>query len=242
MNTLKEIFISALPGALVALLTLCLTWLVGQSLTFSWNLRQKRKEFELSALNQLYTLYGEFFSIWKLWNSFKKSNDLSNHSKTAIPKEVYWQLYERTLAMEGGVESILVKLTAERTLSQSSIENLGKFRQAFQILRETIRDDQPLEWSASHHPEYLAFKQLNTYVASMLSSSKYYKRPYPKQAYNALKTITANKWEGCMVDLPSETIEKIRMSHSKGLDCWQIGKEVNLTGAYVRQLIRKYES
>ena len=84
--------LSALSGAIV----LDLTWLVGQKLTYQWNIRQKRGEFQLSALQQFYAAYGECFAVWKLWN--RRNPDLTN------AEERSWELHRRAAAAEAAVE------------------------------------------------------------------------------------------------------------------------------------------
>ncbi len=48
----------------VTLIGLGVGWLVGQRLTYQWNLRQKQREMDLAAAQDLQQLYGEFFAIW----------------------------------------------------------------------------------------------------------------------------------------------------------------------------------
>src|SRR6187549_1507298 len=52
----------------VALVALGAGWLVGQRLTYQWNLRQKRRESDLATAQDLQRLYGDFFAVWKQWN------------------------------------------------------------------------------------------------------------------------------------------------------------------------------
>ena len=53
----------------VTLIGLGVGWLVGQRLTYQWNLRQKRRESDLATAQDLQRLYGDFFAVWKSWNS-----------------------------------------------------------------------------------------------------------------------------------------------------------------------------
>jgi hypothetical protein len=61
--------IKALLSLAAGIVALLLTWLVGQRLTYWWNVRQKRRELQLSALQQFYTAYGEFFAVWEAMES-----------------------------------------------------------------------------------------------------------------------------------------------------------------------------
>ena len=54
------------------IILLALTWFVGQRIAFQWNIRQKRRELQLTSLQQFYIAYGEFFAVWKLWNRLNR--------------------------------------------------------------------------------------------------------------------------------------------------------------------------
>lgn len=192
-----ELLKAALTGG-IALLTLILGWFVGQRLTHQWAIRQKRRESELSAANEFYRLYGEFFAVWKIWNC---SRDEGRRSSSLAASR--WDILNRAAAAEAGIEAILVKLASERVLSDLEINDLGRFRQAYQSLRETIRDDEPVKWSSSEHPEYATFKRLACRVANMLFSGDQREPPTAEQAHEALRRITSNRWEGDWVDQAS---------------------------------------
>lgn len=66
----QQELLKALLNVIVAIITLGFGWLVGQRLTVYWAIRQKRRELELSAVNEFYKLYGEFFAVWKLWSYY----------------------------------------------------------------------------------------------------------------------------------------------------------------------------
>ncbi len=171
----------------VAVITLILGWFVGQRLTMRWNLRQKQRESDLNTANDFHRLYGEFFAIWKLWNY-----SLETKQDEAITRS---GLLVRASAAEGGIESLLVRLSASRELSPDDVRALACFRQGYQNLREAIRDNSKLGWGSSSHPEYLAFKRLATYVALLIASDA---SPVPETAKNRAETlisITSNKWE-----------------------------------------------
>jgi hypothetical protein len=174
----------------MALIVLALGWFIGNRLAVHWAIRQRRRELELAAANQFYQLYGEFFALWKLWNYFRYE-----HGNEPLPETTRWDLLARASAAEGGVEAILVKLASERQLGEEDIATLGRFRQAYQTLREAIRDLQPVDWWYQDHPEYAAFKRLATQVASMLCTSDKQRAPTVAQASQALKRITSNEWE-----------------------------------------------
>ncbi len=172
----------------VAVIAILLGGLVGQGLTMRWNLRQKRREFDLSAANEFHRLYGEFFAVWKLWNySLNAAEDCTITSS---------ELLIRASAAEGGIESLLVRLSANRELSLDDVRVLACFRQGYQNLREAIRDNRTLDWGSSSHPEYLAFKRLATYVALLIVSAASPTSETARIRAEALIEITSNKWEG----------------------------------------------
>ena len=144
LETLLTEGLKAVPNLLVALITLGLGWLVGQRLTLGWNLRQKRRELDLSNAKEFQALYGEFFAVWKLWNYYTR--DIGDKS---LPGASRWELLNRACAAAAGMESIFVRLASERDLSDAQIESLGQFRQLYQTLREVIRDNEPLCWDHS---------------------------------------------------------------------------------------------
>jgi hypothetical protein len=174
---------------------LLLTWGVGQSISAKWSLRQKRRELQLDAANTFDRLYGEFFKIWKLWKNYKKENmDSKNVSQ--------WDLLAMSAEAEAGMEGILVKIASEFKLTDEDIITLGRFRQAYQTLREYIREDKPFTWNHPYHPQYMHFKTMGAYIAAMLSGFEHQslKGPSRDEAMYNLQRITSTKfknwWEG----------------------------------------------
>lgn len=175
----------------ITLLTFFLTWIVGQRIATRWAIRQKRKELQLSAANRFENIYGEFFSVWKLWDYYCKTLKENDSSK-----ETYWNLLNRACAAEASVEALMVKLSSEFILTNEDIASLGKFRQAFQSLRESISRNEKLQWSFSEHSEYLTFKRLSTYIVNLLAARDHFDIPDAKRSFKTLREITHNKWEG----------------------------------------------
>jgi hypothetical protein len=54
-------------------------------------------------------------------------------------------------------------------LDGDDVSSLGRFRQAFQQLRESIRDSQILPWLYADYPEYRTFNALPITVAALLN-------------------------------------------------------------------------
>jgi hypothetical protein len=179
--------INTMFGLVGTVIVLFAGWFVGQRLTYLWNVRQKRREFQLAASQQFYSAYGEFFATWKLWNRLERNLPEFEARR--------WELLKRAAAAEATVEAILVKLSSEHTLSPREIETLGLFRQAFQHLREAIREGSVLSWTTSEHPEYSAFKGLATRVSALLTEEWHGLPPTADEAESQLRSITANHWE-----------------------------------------------
>src|SRR5690242_5311260 len=91
----------------VTLVGLGVGWLVGQRLSFQWNLRQKRRESDLATAQDLQRVYGDFFAVWKVWNEVARAGDAAARAG----------LLRRAAEAEGLLERVLVKLTTERRLS-----------------------------------------------------------------------------------------------------------------------------
>ena len=182
--------VSAFIGVLLApVVTLLTAWAIGHRLAARWSLWQKHREQTLAATSEFYRLYGEFFAVWKLWNN-------SVRQSTAVGQDDRrWNLLERAAAAEASMETIMLKLASERILSEADLATLGRFRQAFQYLRDVIRQREELDWHYSEHPGYLAFKKLAVRV-SRLVSADVSRLPTAEQAQELLIAITSNRWEG----------------------------------------------
>jgi hypothetical protein len=170
-----------------AIVVLALGWGIGQRLTYKWNVRQKRRELQLSASQQFYVAYGEFFAVWKLWNRLDRTANGFEERR--------WELHKRSAAAEAIIEGILVKLSSELTLEDDDLNVLGCFRQAFQQLRQTIREDRHLPWPNSECPPYRTFKTLAIRTSALLTSEWPSSSPSRKDATKQLLEITSNSWQ-----------------------------------------------
>ena len=133
-----------------------------------------------------YKVYGEFFAVWKLWVYHKEQN---------FTETSRWEMLERAATAEGILESIFVKLSSERDLNERETEILGRFRQGFQTLRQSIRDDKYLGWSKNKYNEYVSFKRLAGLVSDILVSETPSKSQRDMTNNDALIKITSNRWE-----------------------------------------------
>jgi hypothetical protein len=179
VGTLGDDLVVALATAGVGAL---LAYGVGMRIAYAWDDRRRRREADLAALATFYATYGAFFSTWKLWAAHKRFG-----ASVAAPTDVQWKLLERVESAESDFEALLVKLVAERALNPRDVTLLGCFREGYQTLRETIRQDKALGWwatkrtgrmpSAAWSPvdieegfrQYRAFKGLAAYVAVLLA-------------------------------------------------------------------------
>jgi hypothetical protein len=179
----------------VSTVTLALGWGFGQWFSYLWNVRQRRREIQLSVSQEFYSAYGEFFAVWKLWNREDRTS--------ASFDERRWELHKRAAAAEANIEGMLVKLSNELRLAPTEITALGRFRQGFQQLRQAIRSGSTLAWSTSDHTEYVAFKRLTSQVAAILAGNWPMKPPPASKAASQLMEITANRWERVWFELES---------------------------------------
>ena len=150
------------PKVATNLLLLGVGWLIGKRLSIIWSERQKLREQDLVAARDFHLAYGDFFATWKLWNYHLQMG------KDALPESSRWKILERACQAEAKLEATLIRLASERALSKAESETLGRFRQLFQTLRESIRDNKRLDWNHSEHPQYSEFKRLAPKVAAII--------------------------------------------------------------------------
>ena len=184
MEALTTAIVSEAPKFIAALTLLLLAWFVGHRLTAKWNLYQKRREQDLETARDFHLLYGEFFAVWKLWNYCRDAEP------NAFPDASRWSLLDRACEAEGRFEAILVRLASNKLLEEQDIEVLGQFRQIYQKLRGSIRDNSRLEWNHATNPDYVVFKSLAPQINSIILN----KRTGLPSKSNILR-ITSNQWE-----------------------------------------------
>jgi hypothetical protein len=155
-------------GALVAVLA---AGLIGTRLTYRWDEMRRLRESDHAAREAFYTAYAQFFATWKQWETVKRKKSVG-----PTPVDINWQLLCDASTAEGNFEALLVKLASERVLDLDACILLASFRQAYQSLRETIRDDKPLNWwlrgDSKPARDYRAFKALAEYFGSLLAEDR----------------------------------------------------------------------
>lgn len=175
--------------------TLALGWYVGSRITARWDHKKKRREVTMTTTEAFYKSYGEFFAVWKEWSAVRSARgDVAAHS----------QLLTRAATAEGAVEALLLKLAVERRLTAADVEVLGCFRQAYQVVRESIGDNRPVgsgdgPWYSSDVPGYVVFKGLATRIAQIVSREDDF--PEEAVAQQAFRTITSNRFESRWVEI-----------------------------------------
>jgi hypothetical protein len=187
---IKIELIKGLISGASGIVLLSLTWLIGQRLTYLWTVRQKRRELQLASLQQFYIAYGEFFAVWKLWDRIDELEP-----GPAVRVERRWELLKRATAAESIVEGTFVRLSLEVDIDGPDVINLGRFRQAFQQLRESIRDNKPLAWPHANCPEYRSFKRLSIDIGTLLNGDPSKSSRSRQSASDRLMKITSNEWE-----------------------------------------------
>lgn len=188
MDQLLGLPIEAWEILAVPFLIAFLTAVVGNWLVARWNRRQKFLESAQTRADDFFRIYGNFFATWKIWDFALKNKE--KYDSEAL------RIFESACSAEGQMESFLVKLCVEVKLNETEIDSLGRFRQGYQTLRQRIRDEKPLAWNSSKHPEYVSFKILSTDVAQLVSLTRdRRKTPSAAQATEQLTNVTANKWE-----------------------------------------------
>jgi hypothetical protein len=189
MTTGQTLIIESIK-ALFAVGLLCLTWFFGQKILTMWDLRKKRREADLQAIQRFQELFGEWKAVWRSWKVYKSSEKY----KISVPDCTRWTLLERAAAAEGGVEAIVTRLALERRLNERERNKLGLFRQSFQQLREAIRGDTDLAWTRED-VQYWLLHNLAVCVASILDREPSRQPMSVAEGENQLRDILKVKME-----------------------------------------------
>jgi hypothetical protein len=190
---------SITESVVIPILTVALTlgggWVVTTRVTDRWEQVKKNREMDLSAAQEFQRLYGEFVAIWKTWNSLT-----DGHTPVTTPEHIGWGCLERAAAAEGQIEALLAKLAAERSLTEGEIDMLGGVRQAFKVVRRSIRRGEAIAWSSSGAEPYVAIKSLSAATSVLLSTTPTARnRPSPAVAARNFREITDNRHEASWI-------------------------------------------
>jgi hypothetical protein len=171
------------------LLLLLFTWFVGYRIIARWDKRKKQQELDIAISTQFQQLFGEFKEISKLWEVFYNQRYQNQNKSLDLPAQKWEELLKRATTAESKLEAILVKLATEWHLSQAETKYLGLFRQGFQQLRESIRDDRAPTFEYKVNPEYHLFNELVCEVANIVSERRSWKQVPSQEAKRNLGEI-----------------------------------------------------
>lgn len=204
--TLNQQMSSEITNTALLLLVLLFTWGVGQRIITYWDKVKKRQEFDIATSQEFHRLYGEFKEVTKLWRVvYRRTNadripELRRYKRKyealSFPEDVRWELLRRAIAAESELEAVLVKLATERSLSDSDCQNLDNFRQGYEQLRHSIRDNAMPTFGDSDNPRYRLFDDLACEVAYIISEGKRRSKRERKQAELNLQSIKEGGHKG----------------------------------------------
>ncbi|MEE8104461.1 MAG: hypothetical protein V3T86_02890 [Planctomycetota bacterium] len=155
--------------AVFMIVLLLFTWLVGRRIINYWDLRKKRQELDLAAARSFHQLFGEFKDIWRIWKVYQYDGNDRYEFTDEERQKIRFDLLHRATRAEGGVEAIVLKLATERKLSKEELASLGMFRQAYQKLREAIRNGTRLHWQWGK-ANYMLFNDGACEVAAIINT------------------------------------------------------------------------
>lgn len=142
----------------------------GPRAAYRWDDLKRRRESDLSDRVRFYRIYGEFFAVWKAWDTHLTRPGIH------APSDAQWELLNRAAHVEGEFEALLVKVVSERQLGDQEVRLLACYRQAYQRLRERIREGCRLEWWATNKPgrgtgyrEYQTLKAPSAWFGDLLA-------------------------------------------------------------------------
>jgi hypothetical protein len=167
-----------LSGIAVALVIATLGVVVARVFTRRWQDAQARRDRDLAGVVDFYRAYAEFFATWKVWNTYQpdrhpdlKLNQLGDGQR--------FDLLQAASRAEAGIEFMLLRIAAERSLSNEEAAALWCLRTAAKELRYAMRNKHALNWwrtpRSAHQPgydAYQAFKSLSSFLARLLVDSE----------------------------------------------------------------------
>jgi hypothetical protein len=187
----SEVFLEFLKFGL-GLLLLAAGWFIGQRIIAGWDLRKKQQELDIASAVQFQQLYGELKAVGRTWREYRR-----RRARWSPPKDVEWQLLALAIAAESKYEAVVIKLSAERHLTQEQRLMLGHFRQACQQARQSIRDNEGIVWSGFGH-EYRLFNDLAAEVTCLIAQARPKGSISPETARGSLEaiaTVRTKDWQ-----------------------------------------------
>lgn len=166
-----------------SIVTLGLTWIVGQRIVVYWEARKKQREIDLATSGQFQQLYGETKQLNKLYRTYAK-----NPNGREYPNDISWHFVQLASDVESKVEALIVKLATERYLAPVDVEALGLFRQSIQQVRSDIRDHKERTF-IGQEPGYTIFNELACDVAHIIANGKFCDELTKSDARTNLRSI-----------------------------------------------------
>lgn len=186
--------IKALLSLTVSAIIVSLGWWFGQSIVHQWTWLLKQRELDRAAAAEVYKHFGEFQEVRRLWVLYRAGKTGRTIAPSGATDETRWELLKRAISAESGMEAALLRLTVERCLTDENCEELGRARQAYQQLREGIRDGASLHWGRGT-PAYGCVKRLTISVGSLLAQDAV---PAPRLGQRPKKIVpTGEEAERC---------------------------------------------
>jgi hypothetical protein len=147
---------------------------LGGGVGLLWGALRHRRELDLAALADFRDAYGRWCAVWRGWSAAMDAVPKAQRvAPIPVDMGVQQDLVRRAADIEGVFEALLVKIATERKLSPDEIRRLGRFREGYQQLRESIEHRREVPFRVQYHPDnvnaYLAFKALSVEFASLLS-------------------------------------------------------------------------
>ncbi len=192
-NALREA--SREPGEIaLSAIVVSIGWWFGQSLVHQRTGLLEQRELDRAAAAEVYKHFGEFQEVRRLWVLYRAGKTGRTIVLSGGTDETRWELLKRAVTAESGMEAALPRLTVERLLSDEDCQELGRARQAYQQLREGIRDGASLH-RCRGTPAYRCVKRLTISVDSLLAHDA---APAPRLGQRPKHIVpTAEEAEAC---------------------------------------------
>jgi hypothetical protein len=146
---------------------------LGGAAGFAWGAVRHRRELDLAALADFRDAYGKCCAVWRAWSALLDTTPEGGQRLRPSAAAHRPELIQRAADVEGVFDALLVKIATERRLSDDEIRRLGRFREGYQRLRESIEKSRPVPFRVQYQREeamaYVAFKALSVEFAALLS-------------------------------------------------------------------------
>jgi hypothetical protein len=181
------------------LLAFAFVAILGGAASVLWGNIKYQHELDVKAVERFRDLYGEWFATWKGWEELLVKNPLDDSARA--------DLLTRATSIEGSFEVLTVKIATSRHLTEPQLRHLGRFREGYQQLRESIEKRERLPFRVQYEDTevkaYVAFKALSVEFARLLrgrgsswSRPPSWRRPALGEAQEAMVKVTSWRTAG----------------------------------------------